>query len=139
VLGNVFFNVAIGHFEGNLQGLMSCLQINKVLFEEKEKQINLLELQIQELTNLIKKQKERIVNAYLYFPPEKELLQELIKTYLKFTKLKSKKIYPNEHDNQYEEYEEKYRNIKKKLRKKLNKEEKNEMERILSYCEELAT
>ncbi|MCE8163376.1 MAG: protein kinase [Candidatus Moeniiplasma glomeromycotorum] len=139
---NVFFNIVTKTFEfdGDLRILNPLLQeINKTLFNEKERQINLLELHIQELTHLIKKHKEKIVNAYLYFASEKELLQELVKSYLEFAKLKKQETNSDDYGDQCEELEEKYQDIKKKLRKKLNKEEKGEMERILTDCGELVS
>jgi len=51
-----------------LQGLDSLVQIGRVP----------LELRIQELVKLIQKEKEKIVQAYLHFAPEKELLRKLI-------------------------------------------------------------
>ncbi|CAJ0761238.1 16488_t:CDS:2 [Entrophospora sp. SA101] len=62
------------------------LEEKQVLFEEQETKINYLELRVQELTNLIKTQKQKIIQDFLNVLPEKELIQQLITTYLEFKK-----------------------------------------------------
>ncbi|CAG8589379.1 2737_t:CDS:2 [Cetraspora pellucida] len=130
--------------EGNLQGFLTYLsQVNKTLFEEKEKQINLLELRIQELTNSIKELKEKIVNAYLYLAPEqeKELLKELITAHLEIARFRELKRPLNE----YREQRKSCNALNKKLKEKWEKldEEGEELiekvEIILKDCEELVT
>ncbi|CAG8613532.1 3032_t:CDS:10, partial [Cetraspora pellucida] len=124
---------------GNFQGLNFLFTINKTLFEEKEKEIKFLELRIQELTNLTKKQKKKIVQAYLCFASEdeKELLQELVTMHLEYTKFKKQSLYSSDYDDKCDEYEEKCQTIKRKLRNKLTKEDMNGVRRILTDCEEL--
>jgi len=53
---NVFFNVKTGEFVGNFQAMKSLLEINKGIIEQKSIKINLLELQIEDLIEQIKKQ-----------------------------------------------------------------------------------
>ncbi|CAI2161592.1 13873_t:CDS:10 [Funneliformis geosporum] len=114
----IFFNVRTNTFQGNLQGLTSLLQLNKSFLEQKEQKILLLESQIQELTNLVKNQKQKIVNAYLFLSSEKELLKELVTRHLEFTKFKSQEMNSSDYDEQCEEYEEKLE-LETKLNSKL--------------------
>lgn len=134
---DVLFNVKSGVFEfkGELQPLTYLLQvINKVLFEESEKRIK-------ELISFTKRQKEKIINAYLCFASEseKELLQELVIVHLEYVKFKKQSLYSSDYDDKCDEYEDQCKTIKEKLRKKLTKEDMNRVRRILTDCEELVT
>lgn len=101
--------------------------------EEKSEQINFLQFQVQELTDLIKKQKEKILEAYIYFAPEKELLQGLIKVHLEYSKAKKQKLPAIKIRKQRDK-------ILNAIEDKLNKEEDmEEIEAILIDCEELVS
>src|SRR5205823_628716 len=117
--------------------LSASLENDNNTFEREGIKIKSLEEQIEELNNLIKKQKEKIVQAFLRFAPEKELLKELIKTHLEFTELKKQESDSPNYDESCERYEVKCQEIKNKLRSKLTKEEMNEVQRILGDCEDL--
>ncbi|CAJ0747001.1 12905_t:CDS:2 [Entrophospora sp. SA101] len=71
---------------------IQLLKKQQSLFAEKEQQINYLELRVQELTNLIKTQKQKIIQDFLNILPEKELIQQLITTYLEFKKAEKQKL-----------------------------------------------
>jgi hypothetical protein len=94
-----------------------------------------LESQIQELTNLIKKQKEKVVNAYLIFHSKKELAKDLINSYLEYTNSKKRELpgirkYKKEYDKLYDE-----------LYEKLNESDEliQKIDIITKDCEELIT
>jgi hypothetical protein len=122
---------------------IQTLQKQNSLFAEKEQRINYLELRVQELTNLIKTQKEKIINAFLRLFPERDLLQELITVHLEFIRFKeqAQNSDSSDYDEKCEEYEDKEREIKKQLRTKLPKETKektmSDIRRILVDCENL--
>jgi hypothetical protein len=97
------------------------LQIDKNLFEEKEKEIKIL-------TSLIKKQKEKIVEVYLKFAPEKELLRKLINARLEYAKARKQKISLVKFRQQFDV-------IQRELAEKLNKEKMEEVGAILNDCE----
>jgi len=87
------------------------LQKEKELFTDQEKKIEYLETRIAELTNLIKTQKEKIINTFLNLFAEKELLQKLITIHLEFTKAKKQNLsttrkYRKEFNMLYEKLEE---------------------------------
>jgi len=73
---------------------IALLQKEQTLFTDQTKEINYLELRVQELANLIKTQKENIVQDFLILFPqqEQELLKVLITTHLEFTKAKKNKL-----------------------------------------------
>ncbi|CAH1756323.1 10668_t:CDS:2 [Entrophospora sp. SA101] len=75
------------------------------LLKEQEKENSQSTKRTEKLINLIKQQKEKIVQAYLHFAPEKELLRELI--------------------------------IENELTNKLDEKQMEEIELILSDCDEL--
>jgi len=144
ILGNIFFNVRTGDFEGNLQSIISLLQINKAFLDEREREINLLELRVRELNSLIEEQKKKMHNAYLYCisePEEKELLDQLIKKYVEFTKFKKQGFESAYYDERCDNYNEQCQEIKKKLRSRLDKQRvkeiMNKVSRILNDCEEI--
>jgi Leucine-rich repeat (LRR) protein len=66
------------------------LKKEKEHFVEQQKEISYLELRVNELTDLIKEQKEKIIQDFLTLFPEQEqsLLKELITIHLEFTKAK---------------------------------------------------
>ncbi|CAJ0900005.1 13535_t:CDS:2, partial [Entrophospora sp. SA101] len=103
------------------------------------KQINYLEIRVQELVNLIKNQKEKIALAYTHFCSEKETLQKLIKLNLEFTQFKERETNSPNYDEKSEEYEEQINELKKQLRSKLTKENMNEVRLIIKDCEELVS
>ncbi|CAJ0895596.1 9461_t:CDS:2, partial [Entrophospora sp. SA101] len=105
----------------------------------QEKQINYLEIRVQELVNLIKNQKEKIALAYTHFCSEKETLQKLIKLNLEFTQFKERETNSPNYDEKSEEYEEQINELKKQLRSKLTKENMNEVRLIIKDCEELVS
>lgn len=112
-------------------------QQNQFLFAEQENKISYLELRVTELINLIKTQKQKIINAFLRLFPERDLLQELIIIHLEYTRFKEKGIDSIGYDDNLEEYEDKCREIKKQLRNKLSKETMNGIQAILTDCEKL--
>lgn len=114
-------------------------QLERQKTSTNDTQIKSLEDQIAELNNLIKKQKEKIVQAFLRFAPEQDLLQELIIAHLEFTELKKQKSNSPNYDEKCEEYEIKCQRIKEKLRRRLPKEDMNEIRHILDDCEELVS
>ncbi|WP_172575259.1 leucine-rich repeat domain-containing protein [endosymbiont GvMRE of Glomus versiforme] len=127
----IFFNVRTGTFEGDLQFLASSLKTETIL-KDQEKKIDYLESRVQELTEASKKQKDKIIASLLQVFPEKELLQELIKIHLEFTKAKKQKRPVIKLRKQKEEV---YSELEKKLE---NSEETMEkIEAILTDCEEL--
>ncbi|CAG8626067.1 7916_t:CDS:2, partial [Ambispora leptoticha] len=112
-------------------------QKERTLFEEEEVKIRYLEVRVQELTNLIKQQKDKIMSSFLRLFPERELLQELINVHLEFTKFKNQGIASLDYNEKCEEYEKKSLSIKRQLRTKLDKKTMNEVWRILIDCEKL--
>ncbi|CAG8477145.1 15729_t:CDS:2 [Cetraspora pellucida] len=139
VLGNIFFNVRTGEFEGDIQGLISVLKIDKSIFEEKEKEINNLELRIQELTNLIKQQKEKIVNAYLCFASEneREQLKKLVKLHLEYTNYKKRETNAPDYGKKCRKHARECLDIQDELCDELGEEIINATQRILTDCEKL--
>jgi len=136
----IFLNVRTGTFHGDLRSLASLFStINKPFFEQKEKEIRFLLERIQMLTNLIKKQKEKIIQAYLCFASknERELLQELVTNYLEFIKFKKQEIDSSDYYDKCNEYESQCKKIKDQLQIKLDKKVMNGVQRILNDCEEL--
>jgi len=63
-----------------------------------------LKLRIQDLELLIKKHKEKIVNAYLSFAPEKELLKKLVETHLIITKFRKNETPFAQYEEELTEY-----------------------------------
>lgn len=113
-------------------------QQERAIFVEQEKEIKYLEIRVQELIELIEQQKNKIMSSFLRLFPEKNLLQELIKTHLEFIRFKEQHIDSPDYDEKIEEYEDKRRDIKNQLRTKLNnKETMNNIQAILTDCEEL--
>jgi len=116
---------------------IALLQREKSFFISQEQQINYLETRVQELTNLIKTQKEKIIGTFLRLLPEKELVQQLIMAHFEFIRFKKQAMDAEGYEEKMEEYEEKCWSLKKELRKKIDKETMNEVRRILVDCEEL--
>jgi len=112
--------------------LIEKLQKQQTQFQAQEQQINYLELRVQELTNLIKQQKEKIVNSYLCFSSEKELLKELIKAYLELIRAKKQKLPSLKLKKQNQRIED-------ELIEKLGEEFVEKIQPILTDCEDLVT
>lgn len=118
-------------------GSEELIEENKILkqeifgFKRQEQEINYLEKRIQELINLIKNQKQKIIDDFLNVLPEKDLIQQLITTYLEFKKAESKNS-----DNSLD-LEDEYLEVKKELRKKLGTEFTKKLQPILSDCEKI--
>jgi len=89
-----------------------------------------LEKTINELTTLIKNQKEKIIQAYLRFAPCKELLKKLITTHLEYTKAKQQKRPVIKLRKQKE-------SLFDELTEKLSEEVMEEVEAMLTDCDEL--
>jgi hypothetical protein len=72
------------------------LQQERIPFTEQENQINYLELRVQELTSLIKTEKEKIFNIFARLLPEQkeelQLIQNLVITHLEFIKASKQKL-----------------------------------------------
>ncbi|RHZ36200.1 hypothetical protein [endosymbiont GvMRE of Glomus versiforme] len=103
----------------------------EIQLQNQEQKIRDLENRVQELTNSIKMQKEKIIDAFLNFFPEKDLLQELIKTHLEFSKAKKQNLpatrkLRKEFNQLYEELEEKW-----------DEEPMKRVEIVLGDCEKL--
>jgi len=80
----------------------------KELREKSEEKIDYLEARVQELINLIKDQKQKIVNAFTRLLPGKELLQKLIEVHLELTRIKKQETDSSDYNEQCEEYEKQY-------------------------------
>nr|CAG8443473.1 13420_t:CDS:2 [Entrophospora candida] len=107
-------------------------------FKKKEKRINYLESRIQELIDLNKQQKDKIINAYLtHFGSERELAKNLIESYLEFIKFKKKETNSPNYRKKVKEYKKGYELIEEQLENKLDEEAMNGMQRILTDCEKL--
>ncbi|WNE40480.1 MAG: hypothetical protein GBAus27B_000547 [Mycoplasmataceae bacterium] len=129
LMEKVFFNSKTGAFEGDLQGINYLLNVGKPLLENKEKEINTL-------INIIQSQKKKIVEAYLHFAPEKELLQKTIEVYLEYIKSKLSKGEDNEET--IELWKQK-RKIQSKLEDKITKPSLiMKIEDMLRDCDKLA-
>ena len=109
----------------------------KELFEEQEIEIKYLEARVQELIDLIKQQKNKIMSAFLRLLPERELLHELIKTHLELTRFKKQEMDATSYGKKCREYKRKCQKIEDKLADKLDETTMNEIQRILTDCEEL--
>ncbi|CAJ0851572.1 791_t:CDS:2 [Entrophospora sp. SA101] len=90
---------------------INLLKIEIQGLKERVEKISYLEERIKELTKLIKKQKEKIVDAYLYFAPAKELFREKKEPIVKFRK---------RYDKIHEELESK---IKAELEEKISEKQ----------------
>lgn len=111
------------------QSLISSLQENQII-KNKNKRISYLEEKIEELSNLIKKQKEKIIDAYLYFAPEKILLRELISIHIEFSKTKREQSPVGKIREQFNE-------VHTVLKDKIKEEEIEKVEIILTDCEDM--
>jgi len=106
------------------------LEEKQVLFEEQETKINYLELRVQELTNLIKTQKQKIIQDFLNVLPEKELVQQLITTYLEFKKAEKQ-------GSLSRKLKKECNKIEDRLEEKLGEDFVDKLQPILSDCEKL--
>ncbi|CAJ0885547.1 6556_t:CDS:10 [Entrophospora sp. SA101] len=112
------------------QQQIQLLQKQQSQFQEQEKQINYLELRVQELTQLIKQQKQKIIQDFLNVLPEKELIQQLITTCLEFKKAEKQKL-PSR------KLKKECQRIEDELEEKLGEEFVEKIQFILSDCERL--
>lgn len=126
-----FFNVKTGFFQGNLQNI-------NFLFSRSQENIDLLTSELIKLTGIIKEQKEKIIQAYLRFAPEKELLQEVIQVKLELSKLTKAKGESKE----ISKLSSKFRKLNNELANKLEESENFEaiadLETVLSDCDKIA-
>ncbi|CAH1755635.1 6778_t:CDS:2 [Entrophospora sp. SA101] len=99
------------------------------------KLIEKLKKEIKEKQTEIEKQKIELELNY----EDKELLEELIKKHIEFTKFKKQRIYSEGYYKRIKEYEEQCGEVKETLRTKLINEQENEVYRILTHYEKIAT
>ncbi|CAG8737303.1 12082_t:CDS:1, partial [Dentiscutata heterogama] len=119
--------------ENNITLKAKCEELlnQKTIFDEREAQINYLELRIHELFLLIKNQKQKLINAFISILPEKELIQDLVSIYLELIKLRGKKVL-------YIEQNRRYKAVRQQLESNLKNDEiMEEIELILIDCEKL--
>jgi hypothetical protein len=102
------------------------------LFQSQEEQIHYLELRIQELINLIKIQKQKIIDDFLNILPEKELIQQLIASYLELKKTEKQKLPTRK-------LERKINSTKDELEEKLGEEFLDKLQPVLTDCEQLVS
>jgi len=102
----------------------------QTFLEEKTKEIFFLELRVQELINLIKTQKQKIIQDFLNVLPERDLIQQLITTYLEFKKAEKQSI-PSRR------LKKECNRIEDELEEKLGEEFVEKIQLILSDCENL--
>lgn len=107
----------------------SIINLNRLL-EIIRGPASYLEFRIQELTNLIKNKKHKIVNDFFNISPEKELIQRLITTYLKFKKAEKQRISARK-------LKKEFRKIEDELENKIGEELMENIQLILKDCEEL--
>ena len=125
-------------YEKNQQ--IALLQQDQTRFTEQEKEISYLEQRIQELTNLIRSQKEKIISTFLRVFPEKELVQQLITANLDFIRFK-KQTEQTGYGKKKRDYEKQLNFFKDQIWDKLpeetNEEVMDKIEAILTDCEDL--
>jgi len=90
-----------GHYD--YQAWNQSQQIKSL--EDENAKIEGLEDDIVRLTNLTNEQRKKIVDAYLKFAPEKELLKDLIITSYEFCKFKKTSAESHNYNDRCEEYE----------------------------------
>jgi len=116
--------------------LIEKLQNQQSLFQEQEEDIKYLEKRVQELTNLIKQKKEKIINIFTRLLPEKEkeinLIQNLVITHLEFTKAKKQKT-------PFIKLRGQRNKLREELEELLGDSFLEEIELALDDCEELVT
>jgi hypothetical protein len=102
--------------------------------EEENIKIEGLEDDILRLTNLTQEQRQKILNAYLKFAPNKPLLKELITTCLEYQKAKkNNKLTPKELKFLRKKLEE----IRNNLEEEVGEELFEEINSIINDCEDL--
>ena len=106
-------------------------------FSEQKSKIDYLEDRINELSNLNKEKTEKIFQVLSRLLPEKELLGQLIKAHLEFTRYKEQATAAEDYNDISEEYEDQIRDTKKKLKAKLTKEQMNKIRNVLKDFEKL--
>src|SRR6185312_9256344 len=128
---NIFFNVKIGSYQGNLQGLISNLK-KDLLIHEKEQKIRLLQDKVERLTNLIQREGQELLNKIndriSNYPEEKEDLKELVKAKLELEEAKKRN---QPFDIQAKQFRKIYRQLPDSLPEEF-------IEEILDNCIKLA-
>lgn len=133
-------NSALQQWREDNQELIKSAKITveeKEQFIKQQKEINYLELRVEELTNLIKQQKDKIISAFLRLFPEQDLLQELVTKHLELTKFKKQGVDSFDYGKKCRGYKKKCQKIEDELEDKLDETTMNEMQLILTNCEEL--
>jgi len=122
------------------------LEGEKEQFIEQQKEISYLELRVNELTNLVNTQKEKIINTFLRLFPERDLLQELITKHLELTKFKKQALGSANYRKQCRQYENDCHKLEDEIEESLLENDSNEekveekmnnIKSILTDCEEL--
>jgi len=124
---------ALGIKEDKIQKL----EKERVIFTNQKREIDHLQVRINELISLSKQQGKKIINTLSQLLPEKELLGELIKTHLEFIRYKNKGSNDQGYGKQKRKYEREISNIKDKLEDKLAEEQMDNVENILNDFEKL--
>lgn len=129
---NIFFNVRLGNFQAQDCMLISFLKKDWII-SEKEAEIIRLKNIITEISGLqksINEQKELIDKKIQSYPSEKELLEEFVKVYVEFKKMKNKKIFDRD---ELDKLEKKYNDIydKIKLRRSVIREIEEECDKLV--------
>jgi hypothetical protein len=112
------------------EGKKTLKKIKKLRSEAKE--INYLETRVQELTQLIKSQKQKMIQDFLNVLPERELIQQLIATYLELKKAENQNL-PSR------KLKKECQIIEDKLEEKLGEEFVEKMQPILNDCEKIVS
>ncbi|WNE40080.1 MAG: Serine/threonine-protein kinase PknD [Mycoplasmataceae bacterium] len=112
------------------QRQIQFLEKQQFWFTEQEKEINYLENRISELVNLIKSQKQRIIEDFLDILSEKELIQELITNHLELKKGESKKLPTRKLKKECQRIED-------ELEDRLGEEFVEKLQPILNDCEKI--
>jgi len=129
---NIFFNIKDGTgIFGDKKTLFSFFE-KTIMSSKREEEIEFLQKNIQELNSLIEKQKKKIIDAYLNFFTEKDLLRELIATYLEYKKVQKQRLPSVKLKRQYDD-------LFNDLTEKVGERMMEDVQLILNDCEELAT
>jgi len=94
-------------------------------------------LQVQELTELSEKQRQKIQAHLDNFGSEQESLKKLIIEYLTYVKYKKEESDTDDYFEKLQEYEDNYQKTRDALKDKLDKSEMVKVQRILKDCEKL--
>ena len=109
---------------------IQVFQKERIQFAEQQKQINYLELRVNELTILIKTQKDKIINTFWRLFPEKELVQQLIMAHFEFKRIEKQ-------EKPSRQYRNKFNKLYYQLEAKIDEKTMNEIDVILKNCEKL--